>query len=293
MDAIQDSFEDRGLIGIRGFLVGRGWSLRQSVRGRQPDKRADEEEGNHSVGQTIGHIAVLLRCGQRKIKRTAMNFAMIIRLVAIVLCFCSLLAAQAPPLAVVEQALPPLDAGVEFHILLHATGGVPPYVWSVASGDLPEGITLSPEGLLAGRPSKRGSSALTLKVEDSGQPAHSINKELQVVVSTSLLLEWLELPKVHDNRIDGALQVANESRDTFDLTIIIVAVADNGRATAIGYEHFPLKAGATSPKIPFGNTLPHGGYVIHADAIAEIPARKAILRQRLQTPQPLQVTQGP
>jgi hypothetical protein len=75
--------------------------------------------------------------------------------------------------------------------------------------------------------------------------------------------------------------------------VIIVAVADNGRATAIGYEHFPLKAGATNVKIPFGNTLPHGGYVVHADAIAEIPTRKAILRQRLQTPQPLQVIQGP
>jgi hypothetical protein len=33
--------------------------------------------------------------------------------------------------------------------------------------------------------------------------------------------------------------------------------------------------------------------VIHADAIAEIPARGAILRQRLQTPQPLQIAQGP
>ena len=70
------------------------------------------------------------------------------------------------------------------------------------------------------------------------------------------------------------MQVSNGSKDTFDLTVIIVAVADNGRATAIGYEHFPLKAGATNVQIPFGNTLPHGGYVIHADAIAEIPTRK-------------------
>ena len=222
-----------------------------------------------------------------------MNLTKVMRRIAILLCFCSLLAAQTPPLAVVDQALPPLDKGVEFHILLHANGGVPPYVWSVASGDLPEGITLSPEGLLAGRPTKAGSFALTLKVEDSGQPAHSINKELQIVVSSSLLLEWLEAPRVHDNRIDGSLQVSNGSRDAFDLTVVIVAVADNGRATAIGYEHFPLKAGATSVKIPFGNTLPFGGYVIHADAVAEIPTRNAILRQRLQTPQPLQVAQGP
>jgi hypothetical protein len=222
-----------------------------------------------------------------------MRFTKIIRPLATLICFCSLLAAQAPPLAVVDEALPPLDAGVEFHVLLHATGGAQPYVWSVASGDLPEGITLTPEGLLAGRPAKPGTFTFTLKVEDSGRPAHSINKEFKAVVIASLSIEWLQPPKVRDNRIDGVLQVSNGSKDDFDLTVIIVAVADNGRATAIGYEHFPLKAGATSVQIPVGNTLPHGAYVIHADAIAEIPTRKAILRQRLQTPQPLQVTQGP
>ncbi len=222
-----------------------------------------------------------------------MNSTKTIQLLAILICFGSLLAAQVPPLAIVDEALPPLDAGVEFHILLHASGGAPPYVWSVASGDLPEGITLTPEGLLAGRPAKPGTSAFTLKVEDSGHPAHTINKEFKAVVTASLMLEWLQPPKVRDNRIDGVAQVSNGSKDDFDLTVVIVAVADNGRATAIGYEHFSLKAGAISVQIPFGNTLPHGAYVIHADAIAEIPTRKAILRQRLQTPQPLQVVQGP
>ncbi len=163
----------------------------------------------------------------------------------------------------------------------------------MASGDLPEGVTLTPEGLLAGCPAKPGAFTFTLKVADSDRPAHSINKGFRVVVTASLLIEWLQPPKVRDNRIDGVLQVSNGSKDNFDLTVIIVAVAENGRATAIGYEHFPLKAGATSVQIPVGNTLPHGAYVIHADAIAEIPTRKAILRQRLQTPQPLQVTQGP
>jgi hypothetical protein len=222
-----------------------------------------------------------------------MNFTKIMRLIAILIFLCGVLAAQAPPLVIADEALPAMDAGVEFHTLLHATGGVPPYVWSVAGGDVPEGVTLTPEGLLAGRPATPGTFTFSLKVEDSGHPAHMITKDFRAVVAASMLLEWLQPPKVHDNRIDGAVQVSNGSSDTFDLTVIIVAVADNGRATAIGYEHFPLKAGATSVKIPFGNALPHGGYVIHADAIAEIPTRKAILRQRLQTPQPLQVIQGP
>src|SRR5882724_9668592 len=123
-----------------------------------------------------------------------MNSTKITRLIAILICFSSLLAAQAPPLVIADEALPAIDAGVEFHVLLHATGGVPPYVWSVASGDLPDGVTLTPEGLLAGRPTKPGSFTLTLKVEDSGHPAHSINKDFRVVVAASLSIEWLQPP---------------------------------------------------------------------------------------------------
>ncbi len=222
-----------------------------------------------------------------------MNFNQVFRLIAVLICFCSLLAAQVPPLAIIDEPLPTIESGVEFHVLLHARGGAPPYVWSVAGGDLPDGITLTAEGLLSGRPTSPGNFAVTLRVEDSGHPPRIVNKEFQVLVNPSLMLEWLQSPAVHDNRIEGSVQVSNGTHDPFDLTVIIVAVADNGRATALGYQHFPLKAGSTNVAISFGSELPRGGYVVHADAIAEIPRRKAILRQRLQTPQALQVIPGP
>jgi hypothetical protein len=216
------------------------------------------------------------------------------RLAVTVLCLSSCLAAQtSPPLAIVEDSLPALDAGIEIHIPLHATGGVPPYHWSAPASDLPEGIVLTSEGFLAGRPTKPGALAVTITVDDSGHPAHSINKPFRVVVNAALLLEWLRLPLIHGNRVDGAVQVSNGSKDDFDLTVIIVAVNAMGRATALGYQHFGLRAGATSIQIPFGETLPPGAYVVHADAVAEIPKKSSILRQRLQTPAPLPVTFGP
>jgi hypothetical protein len=218
-----------------------------------------------------------------------MKLTSIVRLSAFLICYGSLLVAQAPPLAIPDQPLPALDAGVEFHVLMHATGGVPPYSWNVDGGNLPEGVSLTREGLLAGRPAKRGAFSFVLKVEDSAHPANTINKEFQGEVTATLLLEWLDPPKVRDDRIDGSVQVSNGSKDAFDLTVIIVAVAENGRATALGYEHFPLKAGVAHQKILFGSTLPYGGYEIRADAIAEIPARNTILRQALETPKPLQI----
>jgi hypothetical protein len=223
-----------------------------------------------------------------------MNFRPTIWLAGVLISFCGAVAAQTAPLMVIEEPMPPIEAGVEFHFQLHATGGVAPYVWSVVSGDLPDDISLTAQGLLGGRPTAPETVTVTLKVEDSGHPAHSINKEFRVSVSASLLLEWLDLPKVRDNRIDGSVQVSNGSKDTFDLTVIIVAVAaQDSRATAIGYEHFALKPGVTNYKIPFGNMLPHGSYVVHADAIAEVPMKNSILRQRLQIPLPLTIVQEP
>jgi hypothetical protein len=232
---------------------------------------------------------------QRGVDEVRIAVTQSVRFLAVTaLCLSGFLAAQtAPPLAIVENDLPALAAGVEIHIPLHATGGAPPYHWSAPASDLPEGMVLSAEGFLAGRPTKPGTIALTITVEDSGHPAHTISKTFRALVTAALLLDWLRPPLTHGNRIDGAVQVSNGSKDDFDLTVIIVAVNAVGRATALGYQHFDLKAGVTSIQIPFGETLPPGAYVVHADAVAEIPAKNSVLRQRLQTPVALPVTLGP
>jgi len=211
----------------------------------------------------------------------------------ILICLCCLATAQSP-LTIVDDTLPSLTTGMDYHAQLHATGIAPPFVWSVAEGDLPEGINLSADGVLSGRPTKAGGCNFTLKVEDSGHPPHSATRDFHPTVGAALLLDWLESPKVRDNRIDGSVQVSNGSPDTFDLTVVIVAVATlDQRATTLGYEHFPLKPGANNIPVRFGLALPNGSYVVHADAVAEIPHTESILRQRLQASQPLQILVGP
>ena len=217
----------------------------------------------------------------------------IAKLAALVACFCACAAAQTY-LAISDDPLPPMNTGGEYHAQLRATGIAPPFVWAVLAGDLPEGINLSASGELSGRPIKAGAYNFTLKVEDSGHPPRTVTKAYSPSVSEALLLDWLEQPKVRDNRIDGSVQVSNGSKDTFDLTVVIVAVATlDQRATTLGYEHFDLKPGASNIPVKFGLALPNGGYVVHVDASAEIAAKNSILRQRLQTGGPLQVAVGP
>jgi len=72
------------------------------------------------------------------------------------------------PLAIVTPALPITPVGSPFSYALSATGGFPPYTWTLESGPLPTGITLGSNGLLSGTSTQIGSFPLTIKVTDEG-----------------------------------------------------------------------------------------------------------------------------
>src|SRR3984885_6838344 len=137
------------------------------------------------------------------------------------------------PLTIVDDSLPSMSAGEQFNFTFHAAGGAPPYLWSV-DGKLPDGLSMSHQGVLSGRPAKSGPLTIVVVVADASRPAHTVQKSFQTAVVGSLVLEWLDAPKVNNDRIDGSVEVSNGSKDEFDLTVIVVAVAENGRATAIG-----------------------------------------------------------
>jgi len=108
-----------------------------------------------------------------------------------------------------------------------------------------------------------------------------------------MLMEWKKYARVSGNRVEGSVVVSNSTEDDFDFTFIVLAVAEDGRATAIGYQRFDLKSGVDSLELPFGETLPRGAYVVHVDAVAEVPPKDAIYRARLQTKEKLPVIVGP
>ena len=106
-------------------------------------------------------------------------------------------------------------------------------------------------------------------------------------------MQWKRYAQVTGHRIDGSVIVSNSTDDDFDLTFVVLAVGDYGRATAIGYQHFPLKSGVDSLEIPFGETLPRGNYEVHIDTVAEVPEKDQVYRVRLQTKDRLAIATGP
>jgi hypothetical protein len=73
------------------------------------------------------------------------------------------------PLAIsTPAALPAGVAGVAYAVTLQATGGVPPYTWSLNTGStLPAGMTLTSAGILSGTPATAGSYSFGITVTDS------------------------------------------------------------------------------------------------------------------------------
>ncbi len=170
---------------------------------------------------------------------------------------------------------------------------VPVLRWRLQSGALPPGITLEDNGMLRGEAEKAGEFQFVVSVRDGGQPQQAVQKAFVIKVVEAITLAWKNPAHVTGNRIEGSVEVSNTTADDIDLTFDVKAVAENGRATEIGYQHFPMKRGTIAMALPFGETLPFGAYVINVNVVGEVAKRNAIYRQQMQTPAPLQVVVGP
>src|SRR5262245_2603639 len=88
--------------------------------------------------------------------------------------------------ALVISTASPLPAGVvgsAYSQTLTATGGTPAYTWSLASGTLPAGLSLSVTGILAGTPTSAGSSSFVVQVADSGSQRQTTQKTFNVTIN--------------------------------------------------------------------------------------------------------------
>ena len=189
--------------------------------------------------------------------------------------------------------LPETYPHASYEVRFHARGGTPPLHWRVEKGALPPGLKLEHDGLLHGSPEHTGDFQFTVSVTDSGQPQRSVQKAFVLRVHSAMVLNWKNPAHVNGSRIEGSAEISNTTPDDIDLTFIVLAVPENGRAVAIGYQHFVLRRGTVGQELPFGETLPRDGYVVHVDAVGEVPARNIIYRERMQTPSMLQVAVGP
>lgn len=75
------------------------------------------------------------------------------------------------PLAITPLTLPHGVSGIPYVGQLNASGGVPPYFWSIVGGSVPDGLMLTSDGILQGTPTVSTQYTFSIQVQDSARPS--------------------------------------------------------------------------------------------------------------------------
>ena len=98
-------------------------------------------------------------------------------------------------LTITTSSLPPAVFGATYNYPLSATGGTAPYRWTLISGTLPPGLSLSLAGYIVGTCTGSGVFTITVQATDSTSPtAQSATRVLTVDSNTSLSITSGPLP---------------------------------------------------------------------------------------------------
>ena len=90
-------------------------------------------------------------------------------------------------LQISTTSLPNGQVGASYDSSVVATGGTPPYHWSVASGSLPTGLNLnSASGVISGQPADAGNFSFAIDVVDSsaGKASAQSSMSIQIAAAT-------------------------------------------------------------------------------------------------------------
>lgn len=109
------------------------------------------------------------------------------------------------PITVVSASLPSGVVGAGYDAALSATGGDGAFTWSLASGELPSGVTLSADGVLAGTPESVGTSMFRVRAQSAGLSGEA---DLSISIFDALAISTTSLP---DAVVDEAYSSTLES----------------------------------------------------------------------------------
>jgi hypothetical protein len=117
----------------------------------------------------------------------------------------------AVPVVTVTTSSPLAGAsvGVAYSQALAAAGGTGPYIWALATGSLPAGLSIDAAGVISGTPSARGTFAFSVEVTDSASPAHTTYHALslrskEITAPVCVWSRFLGTPKRVDFTVSDA-----------------------------------------------------------------------------------------
>jgi hypothetical protein len=89
-------------------------------------------------------------------------------------------------LVITTASLPNGQVGTAYSQTLQASGGTPPYTWSVTSGALPNGLSISSSGQVSGTPTNAGTFSFSATVKDSLSASAVANLGIMIAAGVSI-----------------------------------------------------------------------------------------------------------
>ncbi len=160
-------------------------------------------------------------------------------------------------LQLASSSLPKGTVGSGYSLTLQATGGTAPYTWSVASGSLPVGLTLSTSGTISGTATSSGAFSFSVTVKDAESTPQAVTSALSLaVVAVSTTSTSAPTPTSTSTPVSvQALQLTSST-----LTNGTVGIAYSARLSASGGTA-PYNWSVASGSLPAGLALSPSGTI--------------------------------
>ena len=95
------------------------------------------------------------------------------------------------PINITTTDLPSRTEDEPYSVQLNAIGGTGNYTWEIVSGELPPGISLSPDGIISGEPDDTGTFIFTVRVTDDNESMDNRILTIEVLREESSNILWL------------------------------------------------------------------------------------------------------
>jgi hypothetical protein len=87
-------------------------------------------------------------------------------------------------LIITTMSMPDGEVETVYNVSLLASGGTSPYTWSIARGNLPDGLTVDAvSGVISGTPTKKGNYNFTVQVSDNATLANTNTQRLRIRIA--------------------------------------------------------------------------------------------------------------
>src|SRR5438477_5480409 len=147
-------------------------------------------------------------------------------------------------LKVGTASLPNASQSVAYSQALTASGGTSPYSWSVSSGTLPTGLSLSSTGTISGTPTVAGAFPFTVAVKDAASASASASLSINVVTAAPPTVS-ISSP-ANGATVSGTTTVSGVASDGLTITSVQVSVDGGSFANASGTTNWSFSLNTNS-----------------------------------------------